>query len=66
MFEFYYQDPNNRTYTTDDDGNVVSVTVYEEDGSVNEYHSSGDSVSYESIDDYLAALDDCFADQEYS
>lgn len=64
---FSYQDPNDRTYTTDDDGNVVSITEFNDDDTVTVRYADDDSDScetYETIDEYSKSIDEAFAGED--
>ena len=53
------------SYTTDDDGNVVGKTVYNDDGTVDEYYSDDNFEThshdkYSDMDTYIDSVDAAF------
>ena len=66
-FNFSCQDSNNRTYTTDDDGNIVSITEFNDDDTVTVRYADDDFDScetYETIDEYSKSIDEAFAGED--
>ena len=72
MINLYYKGPDpNKSYTTDDDGNVVEISRWNDDGSIDTWKSSDDFAThshdvYSDSGKYIASIDAAFAEEDAS